>query len=119
MSLRERERERKRRAKEGEREKRIHNMKVRMVDQRSPELSGETSKYQKGIKNMQKGNGQNSSRVGVLGYHRGGVLGLAHRGTGKEILKEITPASIYINTSLGAEAPVQQILVARIGRRTG
>jgi len=26
---------------------------------------------------------------------------------------------IYINTSLGAKAPVQQILVARIGRRTG
>ena len=26
---------------------------------------------------------------------------------------------IYINTSLGAEAPVQQILVVRIGRRTG
>ncbi len=26
---------------------------------------------------------------------------------------------IYINTSLGAEAPVQQILVARIGRRSG
>ena len=26
---------------------------------------------------------------------------------------------IYINTSLGAEAPVQQNLVVRIGRRTG
>ena len=26
---------------------------------------------------------------------------------------------IYINTSLGAKAPVQQILVARIGRRIG
>ena len=90
-----------------------------MVDQRSPEQSGETRKYQKGIKQMQKGSCQNGSRVGVQGYHRDGVQGLAHRGTGKEILKEITPASIYINTSLGAEAPVQQILVARIGRRTG
>ena len=75
-----------------------------MVDQRSPEQSGETRKYQKGIKNIQKGSCQNGSRVDVLGYHRGDVLGLAQRGTGKEILKEITPASIYIyiNTSLGA-----------------
>jgi hypothetical protein len=93
-------------------------MEVRMVDQRSPEQSEETRKYQKGIRDTQKGSCQNGSRVGVLGYHRGGVQGLAHRGTGKEILTEITPATIYINTSLGAEAPVQQILVARIGRRT-
>ena len=70
-----------------------------MVDQRSPEQSGETRKYQKGIKQMQKGSCQNGSRVGVLGYHRDGVQGLAHRGTGKEILKEITPAKyIYIQT---------------------
>ena len=88
--------ENKRRTKESEREERIHNVEVRMVDQRSPEKIGETMKHQKGIKHMQKGSCQNGSRVGVLGYHRDGVQGLAHRGTGKEILKEITPASIYI-----------------------
>ncbi len=57
MSLSEREKEkkenkgkeRKRRAKVGERDERIHNMEVRMVDQRSPEQSGETRKYQQGI----------------------------------------------------------------------
>jgi hypothetical protein len=88
--------ERKRRTKGSGRDERIHNMEVRMVDQRSPEQSGETRKYQKGIKHMQKGSCQNGSRVGVLGCHWDGVQGLAHRGTGKEILKEITPASIYI-----------------------
>ena len=71
-------------------------MEVRMVDQRSPEQSGETRKYQKEIKDMQKGSCQNGSRVGVLGYHRGGVQGLAHRGTGKENLKRDHPSEIYI-----------------------
>ncbi len=70
-------------------------MEVRMVDQGSPEQSGETIKYQRG-KNMQKGSCQNGSRVGVLGYHRGGVQGFAHRGTGKEILKVITPSEIIL-----------------------
>jgi hypothetical protein len=41
--------ENKRRTKESVREERIHNVEVRMVDQRSPEQSGETRKYQKGI----------------------------------------------------------------------
>ncbi len=47
--------------------------------------------------------------LGWLCWDRGGVQGIAHRGTGKEISIETTPY-IYtynISTSLGAKAPVQ------------
>ncbi len=62
-------------------------MEVRMVDQRSPEQSGESRKYQKGKKNLQKGSCQNESKwvcwdtIGVVswestpGYREGNFEG--------------------------------------------